>query len=176
VPTGELDFLVLHPEYGILALEVKGGIVAYHQSVFVLRNGTRIDPVRQVRRGTHALARWIHNAGGPSLKIGYAIVLPDSDLEEQPVPPALIDQKPNGPQSIVLDKNDLRYLGQKIIKIMDFWKNALENKSLGKTLISKVKDLICPVADYRPKWRSRIQETSEQWLVLTDQQQKHLCA
>jgi len=170
VPTGELDFLILHPELGILALEVKGGVIAYHQSVFVFRNGTRIDPVRQVRRGTHALAGWIYSASSYSLKIGYAIVLPDSDLADKLVPPALVDYTPSGPQNIVLDKNDLREFGRKVTQLMRYWKIALNNDNLGQDKVENIKSLICPIADYRPKWHSRIAEVSERWLTLTEQQ------
>jgi hypothetical protein len=41
-PTGELDFLILHPLLGILGIEVKGGLVGYDRNAFVfLRTGER---------------------------------------------------------------------------------------------------------------------------------------
>jgi hypothetical protein len=49
VPTGEIDFLILHPKLGILAIEVKGGALKYERHQFVvLRSGRMIDPITQV--------------------------------------------------------------------------------------------------------------------------------
>lgn len=33
-PVGEIDFLILHPDLGILALEVKGGVIGHNSSGF----------------------------------------------------------------------------------------------------------------------------------------------
>lgn len=72
VPTGEIDFLILHQSLGILAVEVKGGILSYDRTEFVYkRTGNRLDPIRQVSRGTHALARWLSDSGAGKWRIGY---------------------------------------------------------------------------------------------------------
>src|SRR5256885_16837207 len=47
IPTGEIDFLILHQTLGILALEVKGGKIHYEHNMAVLPNGDRFDPVSQ---------------------------------------------------------------------------------------------------------------------------------
>ncbi|HRJ76242.1 MAG TPA: nuclease-related domain-containing protein, partial [Anaerolineales bacterium] len=55
-PTGELDFVVLHPKLGILAIEVKGGEFKYDQNKFVFTRSNQVfDPVGQLRRGTFTL-------------------------------------------------------------------------------------------------------------------------
>ena len=41
-PTGEIDFLIIHPVDGVLALEVKSGVYRFENSLFVhVRNGYR---------------------------------------------------------------------------------------------------------------------------------------
>ncbi|EQB9577012.1 nuclease-related domain-containing protein [Escherichia coli] len=41
-PSGEIDFLVLHPVYGVLALEVKSGIYRVEGTVFGKRKLTAV--------------------------------------------------------------------------------------------------------------------------------------
>src|SRR6266702_8279606 len=60
----EIDFLVLHPDKGILVLEVKGGGVGYDgvrgEWYTIDRKGTRHtikDPFKQAQDGKHTLRR-----------------------------------------------------------------------------------------------------------------------
>ena len=62
-PTGEIDFIVLHSEFGVLALEVKAGRYTVQGSLFTLvKSGTIVDVLKQTRHNVHGLARWL---GGP---------------------------------------------------------------------------------------------------------------
>lgn len=175
VPTGEIDFLVLHPVLGLLAIEVKGGVLGYDRNEFVyVRTGQRIDPVRQVRRGTHSLAQWIKEQGGPGLKIGYALLFPDSETTERALPPALIDPTVSPQQRIVLDRRDLPNLGDRIQSVMKYWRKALAAQALGEQRVKEIVKLIGPIADYTPSWRTRIQDDNRTWLRLTPEQTKCL--
>ncbi len=175
VPTGELDFLILHPSLGILAIEVKGGKIAFERNVFfVQRTGQIIDPVNQVRRSVHGLARWIVGAGGPAYKLGYAIAFPESSMQGRDVPPALMDTTGDTQQAIYIDQNALPNIGQYIIKMMQYWQQALDIKSLGEERLQKIVDILCPIANYTPSWNERFQEHATRWLVLTPQQSRYL--
>ncbi|WP_322784105.1 nuclease-related domain-containing protein [Pseudomonas protegens] len=56
-PTGEIDFLIIHPEDGVLALEVKSGRYKFENSCFShIRDGYKIDPLGQTKRNVHGLA------------------------------------------------------------------------------------------------------------------------
>lgn len=71
-PSGEIDFIVLHPEYGILAIEVKGGQFKYDEHQFVyLHNQQPFKPIDQIRRGTFALRNLLLNSS-IKITIGYA--------------------------------------------------------------------------------------------------------
>jgi len=89
---GEVDFLITHPEKGILFLEVKGGGVGYdgtrHEWYTINASDERKplrDPFDQARNSTHTLRReltqhvplaWLQHACRQSI-FGYAIVVPD---------------------------------------------------------------------------------------------------
>jgi hypothetical protein len=58
--TGEIDFLILHPIFGVLALEVKGGVHRVEGLAFVhVKSGTQTCVVEQTRANVHGLARWL---------------------------------------------------------------------------------------------------------------------
>lgn len=163
-PTGEIDFLILHPELGVLALEVKGGAIMYDRTHFVyLLNGAKFDPLRQVRSGTHGLARWLGSQHKQFVKIGYALVFPASEIKGRPLPPALSEK-------IIIDIKDLAFLGEKIKDVLNYWKTNLDTKPLGAGKINELADLICPFADYSPSWQGRIEFDNQTWLKLTDEQ------
>jgi len=84
---GECDFVIAHPEYGYLALEVKGGGVAYdpefEEWTSMDRNGdlhTIKDPVEQAKRSKHEILRkmtasehWVTRY----IRACHGVVLPD---------------------------------------------------------------------------------------------------
>lgn len=171
VPTGELDFLILHPQLGILAIEVKGGILSHHRTQFTYkRTGQTIDPIRQVRRGTHALAEWIAKSGGGYRKIGYCLLFPDSEMSGNTVPPALFDATSTPPQNIALDIKHLPELGKHIQVVMAYWKKSLGVSGISQKDINILVELLLPLADYTPSWQTRIANDTVTWLKLTNEQ------
>jgi hypothetical protein len=170
VPTGEIDFLILHQELGILAVEVKGGILIHDRTEFVYKKtGQRIDPVRQIRRGSHALSEWLHQSGCGNWRIGYCIIFPNSEMGNS-VPVALIDRTINPHQPIVLDIKSLDTLGEKIQEIMEYWKKALNTWSIKNHQIEKLVNILLPSEDYTPCWQTRINNDNITWLRLTEEQ------
>ncbi|MBZ0097732.1 MAG: NERD domain-containing protein, partial [Taibaiella sp.] len=175
VPTGELDFLLLHPHLGILAIEVKGGRLKYDRTRFIqVSTNEFFDPVTQVRRGTHGLAKWIKGSGGPAFKIGYALAFPEADMQERQIPPALADYSGENSENICIDRNNLRDFGKRVTSIMQFWKTHLKTRDLAPSEIDQIVDLICPRDDYSPFWTSRIEYDKKTWLALTKDQTKCL--
>lgn len=105
---GEADFVILHPERGLLVLEVKGGGVKKDRDgrwYSTGRNGKEIaidDPFRQVQQNEKSLASEIKKRLDTQLIHGHAVVFPDCDYR-------LDDEKqPLGqPRFLVLDASDL---------------------------------------------------------------------
>jgi thymidine kinase len=175
VPTGEIDFLVLHPSLGILAVEVKGGVYGFHRTEFVyLQTGKKINPERQVSRGAHGLSKWLKGNGLQGVKIGYAIFLPDSEVNGRAIPPSLIDTSLPVPQTLVLDKRDIHNLSQQVEKLMLYWKKFLKTPELGTHRLETLIDFICPIEDYTPSWHTKIEFDNKQWLGLTEDQANYL--
>jgi hypothetical protein len=91
---GECDFLLLHPEHGMLALETKSGEIRFDgTSRSWIRGESQIvdDPFLQAERSVHELNHRLcerlpawRNAGVP---FGYAVVLPHADRFRGALPP-----------------------------------------------------------------------------------------
>lgn len=169
--TGEIDFLIVHADLGVLAVEIKGGAHKVHALAFVhIKSGTATRAVEQVRASTHGLAKWLGVNPGLRQKLGYALVFPHSDFKDQIVSTALTDVTADPPESIVIDKSGLLTLGQRIVEIMTYWKRALSNPPLGEETIKALLATICPSFDGSPSWGSRVAWDNEIWLRLTPEQ------
>lgn len=174
VPTGEIDFLILHQTLGILALEVKGGKIHYEHNMAVLPNGDRFDPIAQVRRGIHGLAQWIFKASSISYRFGYGVVFPQSIVKGRSLPPSLIDMTSGTPQSICLDQQDLSAMGTQVKQLMHYWQTALSNRPLSQNTINTIVKLLIPDPDFTPTWVERFELTKQKHLQLTTQQSMRL--
>ncbi len=170
-PSGEIDFIVLHPDYGILAIEVKGGQFKYDEHQFVyLHNQQSFRPIDQIRRGTFALRKLLLT-GGIKITIGYAWVFPDVDMHGKAVPQGMMD---TDRRPLYLDYRDLPNLKDQIVRIMQYWQAALRSRPPGQDLIEKVLEILAPSETYTLGWDARIENDNRTWLVLTDQQRRLL--
>ena len=174
VPTGEIDFLILHQTLGILALEIKGEKIHYEHNMAVLSNGDRFDPVAQIRRSIHGLAQWVFKASSISYRFGYGIVFPQSIVKGRSLPPSLIDMTSGTPQSICLDQQDLLTMGTQVKQLMHYWQTALSNHPLSQNKINTIVKLLIPDPDFAPTWVERFELTTQKYLQLTTQQSMRL--
>lgn len=169
--TGEIDFLIVHPNLGVLAVEVKGGAHRVQGLAFVhVNSGTTTRAVEQVRTSTHGLARWLGVKPGLRLKIGYALVFPDSDFNGEIASLALTDVTVDPPESIVIDRRHLPNIGRRTADIMAYWKTALANPSLGEERRNALVNTMCPSFNGTPSWASRVLWDGKVWLRLTAEQ------
>ena len=118
---GEIDFLILNPERGIIGLEVKGGQVQRTADGWysVDRHGERHsikDPGRQAARAIHAIVEYLHDARGFGRRyrceFGWGVVLPDIKVPE--------DLGPDLPRPVIVDRNDLTELRSAIDRVFDY--------------------------------------------------------
>jgi len=89
---GECDFLVAHPDMGILAIEVKGGAVAYDPEggSWTTRDRWGIvhtikNPVKQARSSMHQILKKLQasTAWAPRrIRIRHGVIFPDSERPE----------------------------------------------------------------------------------------------
>lgn len=172
-PTGEIDFLILHPKLGALVLEVKSGAYRVDGLLFVhLNTGRSIDPVRQTRHNVHGLARWLGDDPGLRLRMGYGFVFPDSYFGDAVVSAAMVDVAVNPPQRILVDKGQMPNIADRVKDIMRYWQTALRNPALGEDKVRRIVEALCPQYDGTPTWATRVVYDEQIWLRLTREQSK----
>jgi hypothetical protein len=109
---GEADFVVLHPELGLLVLEVKGGENIRHDGRRWFRdnaNGPKEfqDPLNQAQRNMHALVSIVEERSGGRLRgsdfvHGYGVVFPHLDYDG--------NLPSNADPAIVINRKDLPFI------------------------------------------------------------------
>lgn len=172
-PSGEIDFLVLHRIYGVLALEIKSGIYRVDGPIFVhLKTNNNVDVVKQTRNNVHGLARWLGGATTLRLRIGYGFIFPDSYFDNNVINTAMVDASVRPFRKIFVDKSQLPEIARYTIDIMQYWKSALENNDLGSERLQLIIKSICPQFDGTPDWGTRIIYDNQLWLRLTHEQIK----
>lgn len=123
---GEADFVVVHPQRGILVLEVKGGQTIRHDGRRWFRDtlsGPKEfqDPFVQARRNMHALLDIIRERSGRRLAKedmphGYAVVFPHLDYEGSP--------PPHADKAIIISRKHLPMMAQAIEAAYQAWTDA----------------------------------------------------
>lgn len=154
---GEVDFLLLHPQKGILNVEVKGGGVGYdgtrHEWYTVDRYNKRyvIDPFDQATKCMHTMIKKLQNEAASLLVrkacqkavFGRAVFFPD-------IASSQVTNRPIIPEDFVLCREALQPLNleHELDKIYKFWKRDY-NQPIGSKVISEI------VAMYAPNWYIR---------------------
>ena len=132
----EGDFVVADPARGILALEVKGGLIEKADGVWTQnRQPMKVSPLDQAHRFVRLLLAKFRDKGLTSPPIGIATVFPDTDFER---PPSQGDL-----EGLVIGARDLPYLGDVLPQVLE---TALRPITWGKPApdwVSFVHDLWC---------------------------------
>ena len=147
---GEADFVITHPELGLLALEVKGGRVEYDPATRrwsqTGRSGTHVldeDPFHQASDGMRSLERVLQAQVGwrewrPSY--GYGVALPDGVYDRA--------AHPGAPPEIVIDRDDLAGLSERVPEIMRTWQRP------GRRFGSRGMDAVAMALGFRVEIRT----------------------
>ncbi len=122
---GEADFVIVHPDQGVLVLEVKGGGIAYDAATGRWSSTDRQgqvhaikDPVEQARRSKHALLAKLKELPGWGdrwITLGHGVVFPD-------VHALGIALRPDLPGEIVLDRRSLSEPAAAIRRVFAYWR------------------------------------------------------
>ncbi|MDY0170990.1 MAG: NERD domain-containing protein [Thermoguttaceae bacterium] len=116
---GECDFVVLHPLYGMLAVETKAGEAHYDATnrTWYRQDGGRMnkDPFLQAQQSLHYLSRLLHRdvRGWSHVQppFGYAVVFPEADKIIGRFPPHV------DPKLVILGRQ-LENLQAKIVTVL----------------------------------------------------------
>ncbi|WP_259740167.1 NERD domain-containing protein [Pseudomonas brassicacearum] len=170
-PTGEIDFLIIHPEKGLLVLEVKSGEYGVKNNRFVhLHKQYSIDPIGQTRKNVHGIAKWLGSDPLLRLRIGYGFVFPDSDFAGKPTTPGMYDTTSTPAQPLYIDHREMLNVTKHVVDLMDYWKTTLGNFDLGEARVARLIEFLTPEIDGRRGWASRIFFDNKDWLQLTEEQ------
>jgi hypothetical protein len=164
---GEADIVIAHPRLGLLAIEVKGGLVNFDPSMGWASNGTPVkDPFRQARDGANELSRRLRaspRTRGYAYPFGYAVWFPDIDAVR--LAPRL-----DAPDEIILDAADLDFARTAIEGLFQYWFTDPGRPGPGQSGVDELVRLLAPSWELRPLLGPTIaRETSEQQR-LTEQQ------
>lgn len=167
-PIGEIDFLIMHPTYGALLVEVKGGRVSHDSHGFYFsHSGVRIDPVGQLTKGMFALQEILTTRKAP-IRFGRAVYFPDSEMNIDNLPPELVDYSHGATSTFVIDIHD--DVSKKVVSIMQQHRRALRTFKIKNDVIERIINVLIPKVDYGACWNARIQNDHRIWLKLTEQQ------
>jgi hypothetical protein len=169
---GESDFVVAHPDYGVLTLEVKGGRVR-----FDAQSGTwssigkageeRIkDPVSQARRASHLLAGALARAkrdGGEGVSFGHGVAFPDCRVEKKSLRTDL-------PREIVLDHSDLDSVDKKLEAMFRYWFDKDSKTALGHPGLAVLDSVLARSFDLRSPLVFELRDEERQLYRLTEEQ------
>jgi len=121
---GEADFIIAHPDEGILVLEVKGGGIQYDAATGEWSSRDRYgdihrlkDPLAQARRSRACVLTALRRELGDDahwLSVGYAVAFPDMDLRGA-VMRADMDR------DFMMDESDLTDLARWVHTTTAYW-------------------------------------------------------
>jgi len=175
---GQADFLVTHPELGLLVLEVKGGVVRFSAQTgqwFTTPSGQsertlKESPFDQAKRNMYALRDLLRDA--PNWKrewelLGRSVCFPDGVFRQR-LP---VDDE----QSVLLTSehcSDPAGFAQRIEEIMRWWRSP--RASFSKAAQQFVVDLLAQDVEVRQPLGAVVHETDEQIISLSEQQYRVL--
>jgi AAA domain/UvrD-like helicase C-terminal domain/Nuclease-related domain len=167
---GEADFVITHPELGLLALEVKGGRVVYDpgtrrwsQTGHSGTHGLDEDPFHQSKGAMHSLVRILEGQPGwdrwkPSY--GYGVAFPDGRYETA--------AHPGAPAEIVIDRHDLTRLAERVPEVMGTWSRA--GRRFGEEGMEAISKALGFSVEIRTPLRLRFDEEDKKIVELTSDQ------
>ncbi|MBI5439908.1 MAG: NERD domain-containing protein, partial [Deltaproteobacteria bacterium] len=169
---GEADFIVAHPDHGLLVLEVKGGGIARDGSTgrWLSRDRTGHvhaikDPLEQAVRTKHALLRKLKDLPGfPAwVDAGHGVILPDSRRSS-----ALLG--PEAPREIFAFADDMDRLGERIHEITRFWAGEGSRHGLGSAGVERLVRFLAPTFELPLPAGPALEEDERAILRLTEEQ------
>lgn len=126
----ECDFLIFHPSYGYITVEVKGG--SYLKKIneeWRLYDNSNIEgyrvlkrsPFKQAEESMHYFKKYYEEQFGYFYKgiYGFAVAFPFYCVED--------DLGPEAPKKLIIDFSDMDLIEKKIFEIFDYWKGQNHN-------------------------------------------------
>lgn len=170
---GECDFLLLHPERGLLAVEAKSGEIRYDgPSRTWMRSGTGTvikDPFRQAAASVHYLNELVGRRVATWRKLqppfGHAVAFPEADNVPGNLPP-------HAAPAILILRPDLEHLQSRVESILARYHEV--SACLLPETVDEALGALLPVFSVVAPLAARIEAQETQLVRLTDEQSRLL--
>jgi len=170
--SGEVDFVILHAELGMLCIETKSGLYRPSGVRFIHeRDGYEIDPLNQVKDNTFVLVEMLQS-WQMECPVGYAVHFPDFDLDNSQIASAYMPLDRQLPDGILILQKHRRDIPSRIVQLMAHWKAALNygNQSDFSREIDRFLHAIWPQEVRDGHLGRKIIADGELWLRLDEKQ------
>ena len=171
---GEADFVVAHPDLGVLVLEVKGGRIGHDQVSGEWHSTDRgehrhaiRDPFAQARQSHHALLHKLEEHPVIRrfyIKIGHGVVFPDSANPHKTLVP---DAEP----AIMVFAEDLNHIDECVKRMFEYWNGRVGGAmAIAPGFVQAVTEMLAPRFELRQSLGAALQADDRQLLRLTEGQ------
>lgn len=173
---GEADFVVLHPQKGILSIEVKAGSIAYYNGNWIQTNrhtkeSKIIDPVGQATESQYRIQNYLRrHFNGQIPVVGRAVWFPSVSIHDKITLPLEVNR------DIIFDVGSLDNPAKDLDKAFSYWKLNLgvrgtelcihDFKNVIKLLMPSFKIVESVASTAFESKRSYIQMTRQQASIL----------
>jgi hypothetical protein len=165
----EADFIIIHPERGIIILEAKGGQIIYdhlNMAWYQNKDKMKISPFKQAKEIKFKFLDFLskHNEfKNKDFCIGQCVAFPDID--------GVVNNLPSeAPQEILLLRPQLGNISGWISSVFDYYKAEGHFTKLGQQRTDLIINLISPSTEFKKYIASDIVENNQQIIQLTQQQ------
>lgn len=165
---GEADIVLLHPQRGILILEVKGGGIDVTDGKWFSTDGSgqRHDiknPFEQAKSSKHALLRYLKVTEpeiARKVDVAHAVVFPDVTCDFSWL-------APDSPRSIVIDRADLADISSAVQRVFAHWGCRRGPNTAER---NRLRALLAPTLTVRRQLRDIVSDAEAELLQLTQGQ------
>jgi hypothetical protein len=162
---GEADFVLLHPDHGLILVEVKGGTITVEDGQWFTTNRSGRFPIKnpfdQISRNKYALRNHIQNLD-PPIKVPplfHAVAFPSGSVPG--------DIGTYGPRDIVIDASDLPAPATALDRIVTHWQ---AKASLSSSECQSITSLLAPTVTVRSRLKNELASVDAKLIELTQQQ------
>jgi hypothetical protein len=169
---GEADFVIAHPDRGVLVIEVKGGTIGRdgktgRWTTTSVTGFTDVisDPVEQAKDSKYVLLDRLKLALSRYIVVGHAVAFPDVEVKT-------ISLGLNLPRQIVLDATDVPQLAHWVGRALTYWdgRYSQQETPLGQDGLKQLVTMLGNQWVIRPALWQQFGEEGKQLMQLTEQQ------
>jgi hypothetical protein len=165
---GETDFVIAHPDFGILLVEVKGGHIQYEGQMgqWFSNDAPIKDPFKQGREAKYSLLEKLKELAywqNRWVTVGYAVAFPDVGVKG--------DLRLDAPRELILDASDMTDLSAWVNQALHHLQDRQpEGKPLGTGGVKELTDLLSPSWNLHSLLSTQIVEEERELARLTEEQ------